>query len=73
MIEFNKLSIAREFKCAECDQYAQIWLQGEYLDKYGEIPKDQLFQDQILKDLEQHIRDAHPLRAQYFLNEGDFE
>ena len=69
MIDFNKLSIAREFKCTECDQYANIWLQGEYLHNYGGIEKDQLFQDQILKDLEDHIRDVHPKRAQYFLDQ----
>lgn len=68
-MSFNKLSIAREFKCKECDQLAQIWLQGEYLNNYGGIEKDQRFQNQILKDLEQHIRDTHPKRAEYFLNE----
>ena len=62
-MNFDDLKLACGFKCKECKLYTNIWLQGEYLHKYGEIPKDQQFQDQVLNDLEQHIRAAHPERT----------
>jgi hypothetical protein len=67
MIEFDKLKLARGLKCAECNLYADLWLQSKEFDRLGILEENKPFNDQLLIDLEAHIKTVHPERYEAFL------
>lgn len=67
MTEFNKLSLASQMKCEECDLYKDIYLDSQHFARNGILSVDVKFVKMLLNDLEKHIRDKHPDRAEAFL------
>lgn len=66
---FDELKIASQMKCPECESLCRTHLDTMYLDNLGLIKEDKKFTNQILLDLEEHIREKHPERAKAFLKE----
>jgi hypothetical protein len=67
MTEFSKLAIASGFRCAECDQFKEIYLRNKYLISLGVVKKNDKFETTLLKDFKKHIEKTHPDRAKAFL------
>lgn len=66
---FDELKIATQMKCDECESLCHTYLDTKYLDNLGLIEEDKKFTNQLLIDLEEHIREKHPERAKAFLKE----
>jgi len=67
LIDFNKLSLASQMKCEECDLYKDIYLDGIHLHRIGVLEENKTFTEMLLNDLKKHIFEKHPERAEAFL------
>lgn len=67
MISFNKLAIASAFKCVDCDQFKELYLDQIYLTKLGFIEENKLFETILLEDFKEHIEDKHLDRFKAFI------
>jgi hypothetical protein len=69
MTQPNKLFIATQFKCKECEEYKDVYTQTVYLNKLGFTEEDKLFETALLEDLEEHIKTEHLDRYDTFIRE----
>ena len=67
MTQPNKLFIATQFKCKECEEYKDVYTQTLYLNNLGLLEEDKLFESVLLKDLEEHIKTKHLDRYNSFI------
>jgi hypothetical protein len=67
MTQPNKLFIATQFKCKECEEFKDVYTQTLYLNNLGLLEKDKLFDEILLNDLEEHIKTKHLDRYNSFV------
>lgn len=67
MTDFNKLAIASQMKCEDCDLYKDVYLDTQHFLREGLLEKDENFTEKLLTDFEAHIIEKHPERAKAFL------
>lgn len=67
MTNFNKLAIASQMKCSECDLYKDVYLDTMNFQRVGLIDEHPQFFEKLLADFEEHIIEKHPERAEAFL------
>ena len=67
--KYRKLCIASGLRCAECASIIKIYRETVYLHNLNILKiEDDKFLKCLLTDLETHIRENHPDRAEYFLD-----
>lgn len=69
MLNFNKLAVASELRCGECKSFTQTYLDQIYLTKLNFTEENKLFETTLLEDFNEHIKDKHLNRYNYFLKE----
>jgi hypothetical protein len=67
--DFNKLVIASQMDCEDCDLYKDVYLDTQHFLREGLLEKDEKFTEVLLADFEAHIIEKHPERARAFLKD----